>query len=151
MSAINWARTLWVMGIVVPMVQAEAPANQGAAMSYIEIILDGATVTATIEDSAAAEDFLSLLPLTLVLEDYHNTEKISDLPRRLSTEGAPAGIDPEVGDITYYAPWGNLAIFYRDFGYAKGLVRLGRITSGIDQLTRRDTFSVTIQRKDATP
>ncbi|GAA4730631.1 hypothetical protein GCM10023216_23110 [Isoptericola chiayiensis] len=25
----------------------------------------------------------------------------------------------------YYAPWGNLAIFYRDFGHAPGLVRLG--------------------------
>lgn len=24
--------------------------------------------------------------------------------------------------ITYYAPWGNLAIFYRDFGYSAGLV-----------------------------
>jgi hypothetical protein len=32
-----------------------------------------------------------------------------------------------VGDITYYAPWGNLAIFYRDFGYSPGLVRLGHI------------------------
>ncbi|MEH7502625.1 cyclophilin-like fold protein [Neobacillus drentensis] len=23
--------------------------------------------------------------------------------------------DPSVGDFTYYSPWGNLAIFYRDF------------------------------------
>jgi len=39
-----------------------------------------------------------------------------------------------VGDITYYAPWGNLAIFYRDFDYSRGLVRLGRIDSGIEAL-----------------
>ncbi|ELZ92649.1 cyclophilin-like fold protein [Haloferax sulfurifontis] len=41
--------------------------------------------------------------------------------------GSDDGVDPEVGDITYYAPWGNLAIFYREFGYASGLVKLGHI------------------------
>jgi hypothetical protein len=50
------------------------------------------------------------------LKNYASTEKISYLARKLSTEGAPAGCDPDVGDITYYAPWGNLAIFYKDFG-----------------------------------
>lgn len=151
MMAIKWARLLWAMGMVVPMAQAEAPGIRGTAMPEIEIIVDGKTVTATLEHSAAAEDFLSLLPLSLELEDYHHTEKISDLPRRLSTAGAPAGIDPEVGDITYFAPWGNLAIFYRDFGYAKGLVHLGRITSSIDPLIRQDSFSVTIRRKPTVP
>ncbi|MEZ4380327.1 MAG: cyclophilin-like fold protein, partial [Nannocystaceae bacterium] len=82
-------------------------------------------------------DLLALLPLTLHLRDYARTEKVSELPRRLSTEGAPAGVDPDVGDITYYAPWGNLAIFYRDFGYADGLVRVGRIDAGVDALARR--------------
>ena len=65
-----------------------------------------------------------MLPLTLTLKDYAGTEKISDLPRKLSTQGAPSGSDPSVGDITLYAPWGNLAIFYRDFGYASGLIIL---------------------------
>ncbi|MET9503768.1 cyclophilin-like fold protein [Streptomyces sp. NPDC006622] len=26
------------------------------------------------------------------------------------------------GDLTYYAPWGNLAVFYHDASYAQGLV-----------------------------
>lgn len=134
------------VGMVSCPVVGETHSNQVAGMSEIEIIVEGQVVSATVEESAAAQDFLALLPLTLTLEDYHNTEKISDLPRRLSTDAAPAGIDPEVGDITYYAPWGNLAIFYRDFGYSKGLVRLGRITSGIEQLKRKGAFSVTIQR-----
>jgi hypothetical protein len=43
----------------------------------------------------------------------------------LFTAGAPAGSDPSVGDITYYAP-GNLAIFYRDFGYSRGLFKADR-------------------------
>ena len=67
-------------------------------------------ISGTLTDSPTARDFASLLPLTVTLKDYAGTEKISDLPKRLSTEGAPKGFDPSVGDIAYYAPWGNLAI-----------------------------------------
>jgi hypothetical protein len=77
-------------------------------------------------DTAAGRDFASLLPLTLTLSDFHSTEKIADLPRTLETSGAPTGVAAAAGDITYYAPWGNLALFYRDFPYSDGLVRLGR-------------------------
>ncbi len=104
----------------------------------IRIIADERTLTAELENSAAGRDFAALLPLELTLSDYNRTEKIADLPRRLSIEGAPGGIDPEVGDIAYYAPWGNLAIFYRDFGYSRGLVRLGRLDSGAEALARLD-------------
>ena len=92
------------------------------------------TLTGRLENSIAARDFAALLPLTLTLKDYASTEKIADLPRQLSVEGAPAGVDPNVGDIAYYAPWGNLAIYYRDFGYSRGLVRLGKIESGAEAL-----------------
>jgi len=102
----------------------------------IAIRLEGRTLGATLNDSAAARDFAALLPLTLTLTDYAATEKVSDLPQRLTTKGAPQGFDPSVGDITYYAPWGNLAIFHRDFGYAAGLVCLGRIDNGIEELAR---------------
>lgn len=100
----------------------------------ISIKVKDKTVTATLIDNKTTQDFISLLPLTLALEDYARTEKISDLPERLSTEDAPSGSDPAIGDIAYYAPWGNLAIFYRDFGYANGLVILGKIDSGVEAL-----------------
>jgi hypothetical protein len=116
----------------------------------ITLSLEGTELTATLVDSEATQDFLSLLPLTLTLTDYRGTEKISDLPRRLSTAGAPEGHDPEVGDITYYAPWGNLAIFYEDFGYSPGLVKLGRINSGIETLAG-SSGEVTIRVYRSTP
>ncbi|MDB5015044.1 MAG: hypothetical protein JWQ25_3246, partial [Daejeonella sp.] len=72
--------------------------------------------------------------LTLTLTDFHKTEKISDLPKELSTKGAPAGYKPLSGDITLYAPWGNLAFFYKDFTYSGGLILLGKINSGIEAL-----------------
>jgi hypothetical protein len=110
---------------------------------------DDAALTATLVDGAVARDFVSLLPLELTLRDYAGKEKVSDLPRRLTTEGAPAGVDPDVGDLTYYAPWGNLAIFYRDFGYADGLIKLGRIDSGIEKLaSQRGDFAVRFERAE---
>jgi hypothetical protein len=102
-------------------------------------------VTATLKDSETARDFASLLPLTLTLEDYAHTEKISDLPKRLSTDGAPSGSDPDVGDIAYYAPWGNLAIYYKDFGYSNGLIILGKIDSGPEAFDMPGSVKATIE------
>ena len=87
-----------------------------------------------------------MLPLTLRLEDYNGTEKISALPRKLTRGGAPAGFDPSAGDVTFYAPWGNLALFYRDFRYSEGLVPLGRIERGIEALSRPRSITAKIAR-----
>jgi hypothetical protein len=83
-----------------------------------------------LDDSPTARDFAELLPLTVRLTDFHSAEKISDLPRRLKVDGSPKGTDARAGDIAYYAPWGNLALFYRDAPYADGLVLLGRFDEG---------------------
>lgn len=100
-------------------------------------------------DNATARDFVSQLPLILSFSDYASTEKVSDLPRSLSPEGAPEGYDPSVGDITLYAPWGNLAIFYKDYGYASGLVPMGRIDFGIETLANMSgDFTITIELID---
>lgn len=110
----------------------------------VRLTINGKETTATLTNSATTRDFVALLPLTLKLDDYASTEKIAFLPKKLSTQGAPAGIDPDVGDITYYAPWGNLAIFYRDFGYSTGLIKLGRFDAGIEALEVRGSLNVTI-------
>jgi len=101
----------------------------------IKITIDGNVFNATLNDSEAASDFASLFHLTLSLNDYANTEKVSDLSQRLSTAGSPAGCSAKVGDITYYSPWGNLAIFYRSFGYAGGLIKLGEINGDMKLFT----------------
>lgn len=115
----------------------------------IRIVVGGQVLPATLENTAAAKAFADMLPLDLTLDDYHSIEKVSDLPETLPTQGSPAGIDPDVGDITYYAPWGNLAIFYRDFGYASGLVRLGRIEGSMAALSVTGALSARIELADA--
>jgi hypothetical protein len=116
-----------------------------ASTVKINIRLGDRIIPARLNDSKAAQDFASLLPLSLTLEDYASTEKISDLPKRLSTDGSPPGFDPSVGDITYYAPWGNLAIFYRDYGYSSGLVALGALASGADSFASGLSMQVTFE------
>ncbi|MEO7344361.1 MAG: cyclophilin-like fold protein, partial [Methylotenera sp.] len=75
-------------------------------------------------------------------------EKISYLPRKLSVAGAPSGYTPSVGDITYYAPWGNLAIFYKESkaGFANGLINLGKIDGGLEGLLGSDGLNLTIEK-----
>jgi hypothetical protein len=124
---------------------AADPTTRSSSTMKINIKLPDKTLMATLYDNPSARDFSSMLPLTLTLADYANTEKVSDLPKKLSKEGAPAGSDPSVGDIAYYAPWGNLAIFYKDFGYSNGLILLGKLDDGTESLSAPDPLKVTIE------
>jgi len=127
-----------------PMTNEKNSSTQVKPMKIL-ITVDGNPIRATLADNATARDFAALLPLTVILEDYSRTEKIYYLPKKLSTAGAPAGITPVIGDITYYAPWGNLAIFYKDFGYSSGLIKLGGIESGGELLNVSGSVKATIQ------
>jgi hypothetical protein len=116
----------------------------------IQITLDGIVIAwATLEPHACARDFAALLPLELPLADYDATEKIADLPRKLSLQGVPDAYTPSAGDISYYAPWGNLAIFYRDGAFSRGLVRLGRIDAGAHAIQHLQAVTIRIERADA--
>lgn len=81
----------------------------------IQFEFNGATVVGSLDESAAANEFLAQLPMTVKLEDYGSTEKIAWLPTKLRRADSGASMTPRRGDIAYYAPWGNLAIFARIF------------------------------------
>ena len=103
-------------------------------MTRITVTLAGKVLTATLEDSPAGRDFAALLPLTLTLTDYHGMEKVADLPRKLETTGAPPKLAAKAGDLMLYAPWGNLAIFYKPIPSTSGLVKLGSFDGSIEPL-----------------
>ncbi|MFJ1969165.1 cyclophilin-like fold protein [Streptomyces sp. NPDC087903] len=126
-----------------PTAKAHTAASDRNTAMDIRVTLDGRPVDATLNDSPAARDFAELLPLTLDLEDFHQTERIADLPRRLTTSGAPEPAAPKTGDLTYYAPWGNLALFYRDGPSASAdLLILGHIDADADRLAGADRITV---------
>nr|WP_086564074.1 cyclophilin-like fold protein [Streptomyces africanus] len=104
-----------------------ASSDRNTAMN-IQVTIDGQPVDATLNANAVADDFASLLPLSLDLEDFHQTERIAYPPRKLDISGAPAPAAPKAGDLAYYAPWGNLALFYRDGDSASAdLIILGHV------------------------
>ena len=125
----------------------DAGDDAAASAAKIKLSFGENEAVVTLEDNAATRDFLSMLPVTLTFQDYAGSEKISYLPRSLSTDGAPGTYDPAVGDLILYAPWGNLAVFYRDAGPSSGSVPMGHVESGLEQLAAMNgNFEVTITR-----
>jgi hypothetical protein len=70
---------------------------------------------------------------------------VSDLPKKLTTQDAPSGYKPSVGDIAIYAPWGNLAIFYKDFSYSSGPIVVGKIDGDISVLKQPGSAQATFE------
>lgn len=126
----------------------ESGAITGESTMKIRFVFDDQTVTATLNDSPSVQDFVAQLPLTVELEDYASTEKIAYLPSKLTKQGAPAGVSSKAGDISYYAPWGNLVVFYKSFGYASGLINLGKIDGDLSRFTSGGSMKVTIELID---
>lgn len=124
--------------------------NEPEATSLkVNITAGNRTITATMEDNAAGRDFLSRLPLEVTLNDYNNTtEKIFYPTPALTTEGVTRGCAPTPGDITIYAPWGNVAIFCKNWSHSNDLIRIGRIDgNGIEALTVGGDIRVKIEKQ----
>jgi hypothetical protein len=102
--------------------------------------------TATLEDNPSARDLFSMVPLDLTIEDYSTNEKITYLPRKLSEEGSGVFADEQPGDLCYYAPWGNLALFHAGYRWSRGLIRLGRLEGGSEPLLVRGKFPLRMKR-----
>lgn len=91
---------------------------------------------------------LAMLPLDLVLSDYHGIEKVADLGRRLDASDALPSYEPKAGDITQYAPRKNLANFTAPFSDSRGLVRLGQFDGAFDALKHPGKIAVRIEADD---
>lgn len=113
-----------------PLHSAQAEDGQNDSdMTKIRIVFNNQEVLVRMLDNAASRDLLALLPLTVQFSDFAQAEKIAHLPQKLRTKGAPTAQEA-AGDFTYYAPWGNLAVFYKGLGSDSQLYILGRIESG---------------------
>ncbi len=154
-NAIEKSATMWNYGNSNVQVAYSSASNTPVILSEIYMTFNGETITAQVYDNATARDLLSRLPLTLSFTDYNNTEKIAYLPNgssALNTSDAPETFTPSAGDITVYAPWGNIAIFYNSFSASAGLVPFGKISSeGIAKLSKiSDNTNITITREKPT-
>lgn len=113
-----------------PAAQAEAAAADRLAVRCgdIEVIYE-------LNDSPAAASLAAQLPLTLEVEDYSTNEKIFYPPQELDTSDTPAA-EGGAGTLAYYAPWGDVVMFYGDYSANSSLYELGEAVSGADQISR---------------
>lgn len=90
---------------------------------------NGETIVFELNNTPAAEGLYNQLPLTVEVENFSNNEKIFYPANELSTKDTPLARSG-VGTLAYYAPWGNVVMFYRDFSSNSSLYRLGQAVSG---------------------
>ena len=112
----------------------------------ISINVNDTKLSATLLDNPSAQDFASMLPLTLKFEDYGSNEKIGYLPRKLTTKGSGPFSNEAIGDLAYYAPWGNFIFYYGRYRYSEGVIRLGKMENDMTPLLRDGVFEVRIEQ-----
>jgi len=115
----------------------------------IRLKIDDKVITAT-NDSKTTRDFISLLPLTLTMNDLFRREKFAHLPRAISEEGKRTHTY-EVGQVVYWSPRPDVAIFYRNDGEKipnPGIIVIGKIDSGVAALGVAGSVKVTIELHD---
>lgn len=130
-------------------VGSDDPENPDVTSLKMNIVVGDRTISATMEDNAAARDLLSRLPMEVTLNDYNNTtEKIFYPDPELELDGVTRGCAPVPGDITIYAPWGNVAIFCKSWSHSNDLIKIGHIDGeGIQVLNVSGNIHVKLEKE----
>ena len=116
----------------------------------INIKISGKTLTATLADNPTARDFVSLLPLKVSMNDLFGREKYGDLPRAISETG-PRAHSYHIGDIAYWSPDHQLAVYYRQDNQtipSPGVIPVAKIDTGIEAFQVPGSVKVTIERAE---
>jgi Uncharacterized conserved protein len=125
----------------------ERASSERSQNMKIKISVAGKVLTATLVDNETARDFVSLLPLNLSLNDLFGREKFGNLPKALSEKG-PRTHAYEVGDIAYWSPAHDVAIYYRQDSESipsPGIIPIGKIDGGTEVFNVPASVKVTIE------
>jgi hypothetical protein len=111
----------------------EPNASETKTAIQISVKANGKTTVFELNNSPAARDLYAQLPLSVSVENYSSNEKIFYPPEKLNTTDTPLA-DAQAGTLAYYAPWGDVVMFYGSFGSAPGLYELGHAISGSEYI-----------------
>ena len=109
--------------------KVKVKAAQTTGGRKIKVKSNDYTVVYQLNNSKAADDLYSQLPLTIKVESYGEDEKIFYPPTPLDSGNAPKS-NGKKGTLAYYAPWDDVVMFYGTSGPASGLYELGKVVSG---------------------
>lgn len=88
-----------------------------------------------LNDSTACKDLVEQLPIVLDVDNFGSNEKIFYPENKLNVSDASLA-NPEKGDLCYYAPWGDVVMYYKATSSAPGLYSLGKVISGKDNIQK---------------
>lgn len=107
--------------------------EENVETSQISVTCGDMQVVYALNDSPAAQGLLSQLPLTVVVEDFSTNEKVFYPPQELDTTDTPLA-EGGAGTLAYYAPWGDVVLFYDSFSANGSLYELGEAVSGVENI-----------------
>lgn len=113
----------------------------------VEITSGESTATFQLYDTVAAEEFYEQLPLTLELSNFRNAQWMFYPPNKLNVTAKEAYHDGIKGELSYYAPWGDVFMLYKDFYAGDEMHRLGIGLTGIDEIAGMSGY-VTITKDE---
>lgn len=114
--------------------QVEPKVFKGETAMHITVTSKGNAVVYVLNDSGASKSLYTQLPMTVDVENYGGIEKIFYPPKKLNTTDTPLVKGANAGTLAYYAPWGDVVMFYARFGSAAGLYELGHVVSGREHI-----------------
>lgn len=126
-----------------PAASSETPDEPQNGARQIRVQFGENTVIYELNDSTAAASLYQQLPITLEVEDFSTNEKIFYPAQTLDTTDAPLA-EGGAGTLAYYAPWGDVVMFYGDYHSNPALFELGHVVSGgslISQMSGTITVS----------
>lgn len=106
----------------------------------------GKTVTVRLNASPAADSLYAQLPLTVDLDNYSDNEKIFYPPTKLDTGDSPRAETGKPGTLAYYAPWGDVVLFYGPFRPNSELYELGTIESSTNDVSALTVGNAKIEK-----
>lgn len=121
------------IGLTICTLFAYSNASEKQTVMKICVKANGNTTVFELNNSQAAQGLYAQLPLSIKVEDYSNNEKIFYPPGKLDTTDTPKA-NARAGTLAYYAPWGDVVMFYKEFGSASGLYELGHAISGSEHI-----------------
>lgn len=113
----------------------------------IKITAKGKTATATLYDNATTRAFVKKLPLTVSMMDLYGREMCYRFPKALPTDDVN-DTGYKVGEIVYYPPMHSFVIMYKQNGEEFEMQKLGRVDSGLENLSGIGDTKVTFELKD---
>lgn len=119
--------------------------NDAQMNEKITIKAGNTSFTATLQDNVTAKAFLTMLPLTVTMNEHAGNEKYHNLPAPLPANASRPGI-VRTGDLML---WGDdcLVLFYETFSSSYSYTRIGKIDnpSGLQTAVGNGNVTVTFE------